>query len=128
MSSPPPAPNHHHTPPGTISRSRCLLFPSPGTSRHDYGFPSTGDCADFADLSHPAENGLAPLRKHRPARRSWAGDPWAMRARRKSDNATGGAGCRGAAWQRATQRGSNISNTLTWRGATFPWVSGLSRN
>eukprot|EP01043_Picozoa_sp_COSAG02_P053370 COSAG02_NODE_5882_length_3965_cov_11.810657_1_plen_255_part_00 len=113
-------------------------FSSSSTSRLDYGLPSADAyTSDFEDLK-PTKPRKSPARsmprvpKHRPQRRSWSGDPFARRALRGRNTDRGGGGnVKGASSSpkdngyrsSRAERRAGIDNTLTWRGAKFPWVS-----
>ncbi len=124
----------------TLLASIEFPFASSSTSRLDYALPSAeAYVSDFEDLNARkyAARPMPRVPKHRPQRRSWSGDPFARRALR-CRNAEGRTGSsKGAHFGNASanstrsdccrsstaERHAGINNTLTWRGATFPWVS-----
>ena len=164
--------------PCSILASIDLPFANVSTSRLDFGLPSAGAYAtDFGDLRPHTAIGAAPATRHRPSRRSWAGDPFTRRARQRrgtvgkagqlaanaasdrrhgpcqagtrthgydgsgsitarpnyighyssscSESVTSGSGGSGgrSGGSSSGHSRNRIDNTLTWRGATFPWVS-----
>ena len=123
----------------SILASIELPFASTSTSRLDYGLPSADAyVSDFEDLRprQDAVHHMPRVAKHRPQRRSWSGDPFARRALHGHNNdddnnksnkmrarfSNGGASSASAHSSRASRHAAT-GNTLTWRGATFPWVS-----
>ena len=108
-------------------------FESTSTSRLDYGQPSADAyVSDFEDLrtrKDSTHRRVTRVAKHRPQRRSWSGDPFARRAFHKlnakgTQSSDGGASSTSIHSKSKHSRYSGTTNnTLTWRGATFPWVS-----
>ena len=125
----------------SVLASINVPFAASSTSRLDYGLPAPAAYASELDDLRPRKATVyaTPATRYRPQRRSWSGDPFARRAHRggqcktraangRSGDSNDGSssdssGGNGSIATTASCRRASIDNTLTWRGATFPWVS-----